>query len=564
MSTFDGECTCTDSVIQVRNSHKSVIYLAMETDYCLDRKKKNLTEEAIYSRVSYTQEDYCRLRAGHAKDISSRMKRQCLTLGGEDRKGYLRQPTAGELIENARAGKDNRQLTELMYQYGRYLLLSSSREDSPLPAPLQGVWNDDVACRIGWTCDMHLDINTQMNYWISEAGGLGECHEPLLRWMEGRLIPLGRKTARQCYGLGGWVGELVSNAWGYAAPYWHKSLSPCPTGGIWAASDFMEHYRFGQDRSFLRERAYPVIKEALEFFLPYLFEEGSGYLVGGPSISPENAFLVNGEKQYASNGCTYEVLMIRELLLEFLEAYEELEEAAAEKADCELAAAAKAALGKLPPYRILEDGTLAEWAHDYPSADLQHRHTSHLLGLFPYGQITPGTTGELAEAAYKSIRAKLTPYENWEDTGWARSMLLLYCARLEKGEEAYAHLRSMQEKLTGSNLLVMHPPTRGAGSFCDVYELDGNTGFSMGVMEMLVQSHNKVISLLPALPKDWPDGRLEGAALRGGLTLNLEWREGRLLQAEAVSDRGGRAVFAYGERTKEYVLEAKKKVIIKL
>lgn len=554
---WDGRVRVSEEGIIMEGAHRAVLYLAMDTDYCLDPgARKHIDAAGLYRRVCRQPEEYESLRARHTADVSRLMKRQRLYLGAEEEKGTEEEKGAEELLAEAKAGGSSLRLTELMYQYGRYLLLSSSREDSPLPAPLQGVWNDNVACRIGWTCDMHLDINTQMNYWISEAGDLGECHSPLFRWMERRLLPLGRRTARECYGLPGWAAELVSNAWGYAAPYWDKGLSPCPTGGVWQASDYMEHYRYGRDMAFLRKHAYPVLREAVSFFLPYLFEDGNGRLTCGPSVSPENAFLKGGEKYFASNGCTYEILMIRELFSQYLECCRELGDQAAD--DRELADQVEGAMERLLPYRILEDGTLAEWSHNYPSADPQHRHTSHLLGLFPYSQITVEDTPKLARAAEKSIEAKLTPYENWEDTGWARSMLMLYSARLRKGHEAYRHLRSMQTALTGPNLLVMHPPTRGAGSFMEVYELDGNTGFSMTVMEMLVQSHKGVIRLLPALPGEWRDGYLEGAAVRGGIRLDLEWKDGKPLMVKAVAKKDCRAVFSFGNISREYRLEAGK------
>ncbi len=604
--------------------NRAVLYLAME----VWTEEKNAREKAwqqVKARVCQGMAGYTRLRERHVQDMAAFMGRQRLWLGKKEKGEEAK--TAGTLLEEVRSGGDNRHLTELMYQYGRYLLLSSSRQDSPLPAHLQGVWNDDVACQIGWTCDMHLDINTQMNYWISEPGNLGECHEPLFRWMEQCLVPNGRLTARNCYGYDGWVGELVSNAWGYAAPYWNESLSPCPTGGIWQASDYLEHYRYGQDKDFLERRALPVIGEAVGFFLDYLCEDGKGHLVGGPSISPENAFLVEGEKYFASMGCTYEMGMIRELFLEYVEICRELgigecqgavrgsegledtgraqrqetgdggikPEAGADMASgqeqgrkpepdgglnpggepepggglkpggkleqcgrrepgmdwADLLARVGKALPRLLPYRILSDGTLAEWQHDYPAADLQHRHTSHLLGLFPYSQITLEGTPGLARAAAASIQAKLTPYENWEDTGWARSLLTLYSARLREPDQVYRHLRSMQTQLTGDNLLVMHPPTRGAGSFMEVYELDGNTGFSMAVMELLIQSHGDCIRLLPALPEAWPEGRLEGAVLRGGITLDLYWEQGRPVKTVLQSVRGREVTLCYGSQVRK-------------
>lgn len=626
------------SRIKVSGAKCAVLYLSMDVWTAGKEAEETETEKNarkhVKEWVNHEIGEYPDLRERHTADIRALMGRQKLKLGRwreesglspEQRKNreqngkqvkcakertsenseHTEMPlSAGELLDLVRQGGDNRRLTELMYQYGRYLLLSSSRQDSPLPAHLQGVWNDDVACQIGWTCDMHLDINTQMNYWISEPGNLRECHQPLFDWMEKRLIPNGRLTARKCYGYGGWVGELVSNAWGYAAPYWNESLSPCPTGGIWQATDYMEHYRYGQDREFLSKRVLPVIGEAVSFFLEYLFEDGEGHLLGGPSISPENAFLVNGKKYFASTGCTYEMVMIRELFLQYVESCRELGigegqegemaadqeqesrkagqeqeggpaaerkkepewgEAAEEKREPdweELRCRVEKALPRLLPYRILPDGTLAEWNHDYEAADSQHRHTSHLLGLFPYGQITPEGTPALAKAAAASIKAKLTPYENWEDTGWARSLLALYSARLGEAEQAYRHLVSMQTILTGGNLLVMHPPTRGAGSFMEVYELDGNTGFSMAVMEMLIQSHGDCIHLLPALPEMWSEGKLEGAVVRGGILLDLYWEQGKPVKVTLLSGSDRRVKLRNGETVREYTLKAGQKISV--
>ena len=541
--------------LRVSGTNRAVLYLAMETDFLARLKEDGSFEPkggfdwidraALAQRTSMTAADYPQLKARHCEDIRGYMDRVSLNLGITGENTEMKE-TGEQLRDAVRGGADNSRLTELMFQYGRYLLLSSSREDSPLPAPLQGVWNDDVACQIGWTCDMHLDITTQMNYWISEPGRLGESHQPLFAWMERILIPHGREAARRCYGMNGWTGELVSNAWGYAAPYWNKALSPCPTGGVWQASDYAEHYRYGQDEAFRMEHALPVLEEAVDFVLEYLFEGENGELWCGPSISPENVFAVNGKKQYASLNPTYEVLMIRELLTEYLELAESGESAVRRQ---ERILKAKDALKRLPSYRVKPDGTLAEWAHDYEAADRQHRHTSHLLGLFPYAQITPEETPDLAKAAAASIQDKLTPYENWEDTGWARSLLVLYSARLHNEKETSRHLRSMQTVLTGPNLLVMHPPTRGTATSLPVYELDGNTGFSMGVMEALIQSHNGCIRLLPALPPEWKNGSLRGAAARGGLVLDLDWKDGKLTEVWVYARKEQQTAFAFGKES---------------
>lgn len=417
----------------------------------------------------------------------------------------------------------------LLYQYGRYLLYCSSRKQSQLPAHLQGIWNDNVACRIGWTCDMHLDINTQMNYWPANVTGLPEVNEPLFRWMKEMLVPQGRLAASHSYGLPGWSAEIVSNAWGFAAPYWDTPIAASPGCGIWIATHLFEHYRYTEDERFLKNQAMPIIREAVRFFVEYVSLNERGQYCGGPSTSPENGFVVHGETRYMSEGTTFETLMIRELLDIYLKCNEILPEP---PQFAGLVQSAGEVRGNLQPYRILPDGTLAEWSHNYEAADKQHRHSSHLLGLYPFSQITPIDTPELAKAARATIEQKLNPPENWEDTGWARSMLLLYSARLGMADSAEHHIAEMTGKLMEPNMMIIHPPTRGAGSFDNVYELDGNTGLTTGIAEILMQSHNGIIRILPALPDTWRGGSVTGLMARGNVRVSISWQEGKLTRVE--------------------------------
>ena len=415
---------------------------------------------------------------------------------------------------------------ERMLDLGRYLALSAAREDSPLPMQLQGLWNDNVACRIGWTCDYHLNVNTQLNDALCGPGNLDESRLPMLRWMEETLIPAGRKAARAHYGLPGWSAETSANPWGYASPYWNKSLSPCPCCGAWLALESAEQAAFTGRRE-EAERAERILGGAADFLLGYLTEDenaGDGTLTCGPGVSPENAFLLDGKTGFASMGCTFEVNVIRETLRAYAETARKCGR------DGDRAAAARAALEKLPRERILPDGTLAEWSHDLPSRDPQHRHLSHLTGVYPFFRVRPGT--EAAAAAERSVHARLTPYENWEDTGWARSTLALYCARLGREEQALFHLKEMERRLTGDSGLVLHPPTRGAPSFEPVWELDGNTGYAAAVCEMLLQSPPGEILLLPALPEAWKNGSARGLKARGAVRVDMAWKEGRLVRAD--------------------------------
>ena len=480
----DGQIAAVDGALQITGAKRVCLMLAMTTDF-----DQPLTAPVL------PDHDYKTLLQRHRDDFSALMNRAAVHL-----------PTDP--------------LSERMIALGRYLMVSGAREDSPLPMSLQGVWNDNVACNIGWTCDMHLDVNTQMNYWLAGTGNLPDCRQPLFRWMEERLSPHGRANARCHYGLPGWAAELVSNAWGWAQPYWHRSLSPCPACGAWEAADYMEHYRFTQDRAFLQEHVLPVLTEAADFFLAYLCEQ-DGFLVGGPSISPENAYLADGKKHFASMNATFETASIRQLFMDLQEARTALMLSPDERITD--------ALDRLPPHRITPDGLLAEWPHDLPVADPQHRHMSHLIGVFPYGQITPEDTPELAQAARESIRRRLDPYDNWEDTGWARTMLAMYAARLMDGDQLGFHLREMQRILTVPNGLVMHPSTRGASSYAPVWELDGNTGFAAAALEGLLQSHGDELKLLPALPPQWQEGRFTGLKARGNITVDACWQDGRLI-----------------------------------
>ncbi|PHV70258.1 hypothetical protein CS063_11355 [Sporanaerobium hydrogeniformans] len=537
-TTLQGYCkvileegTCREEAGQlIIDTHSDLILcVAMCTDF-----NGRDPKEALGVCKLNTFSEYEAIKQEHIKDFSKYMDRVELTL---DTEGDMNDKTLSEYLHYLEKTGKNNKLTELLFQYGRYLLLSSSREQSILPTHLQGIWNDSVACQIEWTCDMHLDINTQMNYWLSEPGNLAECHHPLFRWMEQCVIPSGRESAQKSYGLSGWSADLVSNAWGFTAPYWSNTISPCPTSGIWMASDYMEHYRYTQDYTFLKEHAYPVISEAIDFFEEYVFYNKEGKLSCGPSISPENSFMKGDKEFFFSNGCTYELVMIRELFRQYeeivniLEAHDDLNRLDQQRRD-----RIKQLEKELLPYRILEDGTLAEWNHNYTSRDKQHRHTSHLLGVFPYSQITPKRNPDLAKAVEYSLEKRLEPSDNWEDTGWARALVLLYYCRLHQPEKAYRHLYSLQSKLLNPNLMVMHPPTRGAGSFAPVYELDGNTGCSMAIIEMLMQSHNGQIHLLPCLPKEWKRGHIKGIKARGNIEVAMKWDKGELISADFIGE----------------------------
>lgn len=524
----DGQIRYDNEGVHIKSASYLNIQIKMKTDFDNPKYEEECAswKNKIASLFS-TDMNSCKAR--HIKDVESYMTLSEFQLKGENQ----------EELDT---------LTKL-YQYGRYLLLSSSREDSKLPAHLQGIWNDNVACRIGWTCDMHLDINTQMNYWPSENTNLPKLNSPLFRWIEEKLVPAGTISANNNYGLEGWVAEIVSNSWGFTAPYWAAPISPCPTGGVWILTHIWEHYLYSEDLEYLQKKFY-IIRDAVRFFVDYVFwnPELNCY-VSGPSISPENSFIYDGKIYQMDNGCTYEIIMIRELFSIYLQGVKVLQ------LQDEIVEKVEGLLHGLLPYQILEDGSIGEWSKEYKEADVQHRHTSHLLGLYPFHQITPEYTPKLAKAAKRTIEKKLHNNEQWEDTGWARNMLILYAARLHDGDMSYYHMKEMLNNLVEANYMVYHPPTRGAMSFDNVHELDGNTGLTTAIAEMLLQSHNGYIHILPALPKEWRTGYIKGLRARGHVLVDISWKDGEVEYVKLVSDKDKECKVRYEEDTKSYRLK---------
>ena len=538
VTSEDGRILSADQALEVQNARAVTVLIAVATDYD-DGNPDQLCRQHL-SQAS--QKSYAQLRADHIADHQKLYRRVWLKLGKSSGKAAL-QPT--DVRRKAlSAGASDPEFVAVFFQYGRYLTIAGSREDSPLPLALQGIWNDGLASSMQWTDDYHLDINTQQNYWAAEVCNLSECQTPLLSFVEGLRIA-GRRTAKEMYGAPGWVCHTVSNPWGYTAPGWGSGWGMFVTAGVWIARQMWDHYAFSANTEFLRTRAYPVLREAAEFFLAYMVPEPThGWLVTGPSDSPENWFLApSGEQCAESMGSTVDRVFVHALFTWCIQASTAL------GVDSELRAVLEAARAKLPPFQIGRRGQLQEWLEDFQEADPNHRHTSHLTALFPEDQISPRTTPGLARAAKATIESRLNA-PHWEQSEWGRANLIAYYSRLLEGDIAYQYLVSLIAKAADDNLLTFSS-AGVAGASQNIFAIDGNMAATAGIAEMFLQSQSGEIQLLPALPAHWPTGSIRGLRARGGFEVEIHWFQGGL-QSGTISSRSERTTTVrYRNRVKQ-------------